>query len=207
MLDRSDDARNWLKGAIRQVNVQKFKEATANGDTMSAQAPPIYNSHRREIAKQLRLKGTAESIKRALVFQMNGVAAGRPGEVATMSVDSMTWDPLLLCVVTTWPQIKTHKNKLIAISAGADRLICPIMAFATAYAMGIFKDHVFEFTQRTRDRSLCSVDLLHAKASVCIHYGARVHAAVLKLKPVRQTQSLRMDKNGRTQDIFSGGSV
>jgi hypothetical protein len=144
VLDRKDDARNWLKGAIRQVNVQKFKEATANGDTMSAQAPPIYNSHRREIAKQLRLRGTAESIRRALVFQINGVAAGRPGEVATMSVDSMTWDPLLLCVVATWPQIKTHKNKLIAISAGADRLICPLLAFATAYAMGIFEDHVFD---------------------------------------------------------------
>jgi hypothetical protein len=138
------DCRNWLKGAIRQVLVQKFKEATEKGEAMSAQAPPIYGSHRRDIMKQLRLLNTGEAAKRALVLQINGVAAGRPGEVATLSIDVMSWDPMLQCVVAIWPQLKTHKQKLIAVSAGADRLICPLNAFATAFAMGIFKEQIFD---------------------------------------------------------------
>jgi hypothetical protein len=145
VLDSNNDAsRNWLKGAIRQVNVQKFQEATKNGESVSTQASPIYGSHRRDIVQQLRLKNTDESLKRALVIQMNGVAAGRPGEVATMSADVMTWDPLAQCAVATWPQFKTFKQKLVLISAGADRLICPLFAFASAYAMGIFKEQIYD---------------------------------------------------------------
>ena len=75
------------------------------------------------------------------------------------------------------------------------------------WSKSIQRPPFYAFTERTRDWSLCSVDRLHAKASVCIYYGARVHETVLKLKRVLQTQSLRVDKNGRTQDIFSGGSV
>ena len=54
--------------------------------------------------------------------------------------------------------------------------------------------------------SFCSLDPLHTKASVCFHYGTRAHEVVLQLKPVRQTQSLCADKNGRTQ-VFSDVSV
>ena len=42
--------------------------------------------------RQLRLRNTKESILRAAVIQVNGAAAGRPGEVASFSPDVITWD-------------------------------------------------------------------------------------------------------------------
>eukprot|EP00286_Rhodomonas_abbreviata_P023187 CAMPEP_0181299616 /NCGR_PEP_ID=MMETSP1101-20121128/6444_1 /TAXON_ID=46948 /ORGANISM="Rhodomonas abbreviata, Strain Caron Lab Isolate" /LENGTH=793 /DNA_ID=CAMNT_0023404783 /DNA_START=565 /DNA_END=2946 /DNA_ORIENTATION=+ len=143
VLDRPDDPRNWLKGAIRQVYVARFQEATAKGEEVAKQAWPIYTTHRRDISKALRKCGTLESIERNLVIQINGVAAGRPGEIATLSVDVMTWDPLLHCVRATWPQIKTHKQKIIAFTAGVDRWLCPINSFACAFAAGLWQHSVY----------------------------------------------------------------
>jgi hypothetical protein len=141
-----EESQNWLKGVSRQVLVVtgRFRETAAKGDAMSKQASPIYTTHRCDIAKQLRRLGTSESLERCLVVHLNGVAAGRPGEVATISTDVMTWDPLFDCIIASWPQLKTHKMKLIAISAGRNRLICPINAFAVAFAAGVFRDQRYE---------------------------------------------------------------
>jgi hypothetical protein len=44
-------------------------------------------------------------------------------------------------LVCTWPQVKTHKDKLVGICAGSDRHICVFNAFAVAFAAGCFKLH------------------------------------------------------------------
>ena len=63
----------------------------AAGEEVAKQAWPIYTMHRRDISKALRKSGTNEAIERNLIIQINGVAAGRPGEVATLSLDVL-WD-------------------------------------------------------------------------------------------------------------------
>ena len=140
VLDVVDDKRNWLKGAIRQIQVEKFKEAAAQGDTMSSQASAIYLLHRRDISRALRSHGTQESLQRNCILQINGNAAGRPSEVASLSPDVMVWDPLFECAVAMWPQLKTHKHKLVALTAGAERMVCALNALACAHASGCFKD-------------------------------------------------------------------
>jgi len=52
---------------------------------------------------------------RAAVIQLDGIAAGRPSEIATLSPDVMHWDELLECVLAVWPQMKTHKAKLVLV--------------------------------------------------------------------------------------------
>ena len=47
----------------------------------------------------------------------------------------------MMCVEASWPQVKTHKNKLVALVAGADRHICVMLSFACAYAMGCFEEN------------------------------------------------------------------
>jgi hypothetical protein len=103
----------------------------------------------------------AESYTKNAVLQINGSAAGRPCEVATLSTDVLTWEPLLECGVATWYQIKTHKDKIIALSAGphkhlscscdhsagADRYLCVLNALASAFAAGCFKDDIYEPTE------------------------------------------------------------
>ena len=39
--DKSDENRNWFKGALHQVMVEKFEDAVANGETSSTQASPF----------------------------------------------------------------------------------------------------------------------------------------------------------------------
>ena len=78
------------------------------GEEVAKQAWPIYNNHLRDISKSLRLCGTLDAMERNLVIQIDGIAAGRPGEVASLSLDVMTWDPMLSCVRAMWPQTKTH---------------------------------------------------------------------------------------------------
>jgi hypothetical protein len=109
---------------------------------VAKQAWALYVSHRRDISKSLRLNGTPEALQRNLVIQINGCAAGRPGEVASLSLDVMSWDPMLDCTVALWPQIKTHKQKLIVLTAGRDRWICPITNLATCMAAGVWKTTV-----------------------------------------------------------------
>ena len=55
--DKSDENRNWFKGALHQVMVEKFDNAVANGETSSAQASPFYVSTRGKIVAALRLGG------------------------------------------------------------------------------------------------------------------------------------------------------
>ena len=114
----------------------------AAGEEVAKQAWPIYTMHRRDISKALRKSGTNEAIERNLILQINGVAAGRPGEVATLSLDVMSWDPMLECVCAIWPQIKTHKQKIIAFTAGVDRWLCPINNFACGFAAGLWEHTV-----------------------------------------------------------------
>ena len=83
----SDVSGNWLKGAFREVDTSKFDESLLRGEAMVGQAPSIYGSHRREMARGLRMHGSLDSLVRTLVIHMNGAAAGRPGEIATMSTD------------------------------------------------------------------------------------------------------------------------
>ncbi|KAJ1451882.1 hypothetical protein M885DRAFT_528617 [Pelagophyceae sp. CCMP2097] len=143
-LANKDSHNNWLMGAIRQVNVHKFEEATANGLAMSAQATPLYTWHRRALVKAYLRRGTNEAVLRAAVIQSNGASAGRPGEISGFSPDVMSWDPLFKCVVAVWPQMKTHKHKIVVIGAGHDRLICPVHVLGVAHAQGCFKTQVFD---------------------------------------------------------------
>lgn len=153
VLDGSARKDTWLKGLVRQIYVEAFKDATARGEKVSKQATPMYTAHRRDVSRQYRVHGSPDSMKRNAVIQITGgrlircnavilitgYAAGRGGEVATMSYDVMDYDLLLHAAVATWPQIKTHKNKLIALCPGVDRLLCAINSLACAHASGCFK--------------------------------------------------------------------
>lgn len=86
-----------------------------------------------------RKHGKPKSQYRNALLQVTGAAAGRAGEAATLSTDVMSWDDNQECVIAVWPQWKTHKHKLIAIAAGADRHLCTINVLAVAYASGSFK--------------------------------------------------------------------
>ncbi|KAJ1447823.1 hypothetical protein M885DRAFT_501391 [Pelagophyceae sp. CCMP2097] len=138
------DSRNWLMGALRQVNVQKFREATAKGKAILSQAFPIYVCHRREQFKALLRKGASEPILRAAVIQCNGAASGRPGEISGFSPDVMSWDSLFTCVAVVWHQFKTHKQKIVVMGAGRDRHICPCHLPGVAHAQGCFKAQIFD---------------------------------------------------------------
>jgi hypothetical protein len=139
-----ENKQSWLKGAIQQVYTAKFHDAVDTGEEVASQAPPIYNDDRRDITKMLRLKDTEESCRRAAAVQLLGVAAGRPGEVATFSFDLVNWDIIMHCGVATWRQVKTHKDKKVGLMVGADRLICVVNALAVAHARGCFKSDVHD---------------------------------------------------------------
>jgi hypothetical protein len=139
---KADDNGGWLKGLLRQVHVQAFRTANVRGVTPSHQAVPLYLAQRRAVQSGLRREGSRESARRCAVLQLNGVAAGRPSEVAGASTDAMAWDSAAKCLVMSWAQIKVHKHKLVLVIAGRDRLACPTFALATAYASGCFYDQV-----------------------------------------------------------------
>jgi hypothetical protein len=135
---------NWFKGMIRQVHVAAFRNATARNETASKQAEPIFKEHRRDLSKKLRLEGSKESIKRAAVFQLNGVAVGRTCEISGLSIDCMKWDLSQKVPSAEWAQVKTHKHKIVLLMASGDRNLCPLNALATAYARGVFNDQMWE---------------------------------------------------------------
>ena len=111
---------------------------------MAQQASPIYVVYRKEIARELCLEGSREAIERNAILQITGAACGRPGEVATLSSDVMEWDALLGCAVATWPQPKTHKQKQIALMAGANRHVCCLNALGCAFAAGCFGAQLYD---------------------------------------------------------------
>ena len=139
-----DSLGNWLKGALRQVTVAKFNEAVANGELMASQAAPIYISHREKMNRALKLHGSQDSIQRALIINCNGAACGRPGEIATLSPDIMTYDESLFCVVAHWPQMKTAKQKLVLLIAGSNRNNCVLHSFGAAFAAGCFRGQIYD---------------------------------------------------------------
>ena len=75
----TSQASNWYKGLLAQVHVVKFHKAAKSGEAVQKQAPPVYIEHRREISRQLRLKGDTVYQMENAVIQINGFAAGRPG--------------------------------------------------------------------------------------------------------------------------------
>ena len=141
---KADDIGGWLKGLLRQVHVVAFRTANVRGVTPSHQAVPLYLAQRRDVQSGLRREGSRESARRCAVLQLNGVAAGRPSEVAGASTDVMTWDSAARCLVMSWAQIKVHKHKLVLVIAGRDRLACPTLALATAYAPGCFYVQIYD---------------------------------------------------------------
>ena len=115
-----------------------FHESPARGEAPSAQAQGIYNLHRVEMARQLRLHGSPDSVKRASVINFLGSAAGRPSEISELSPDNLSWDQRFECACVQWAQFKTFKCKLVMFPAGANRFLCVINSFACAFAAGCF---------------------------------------------------------------------
>jgi len=147
--DFCDNPGNWLKGALREVDKAKFHESIERGEAVMKQASPIYLKHREDISHALRLHGTPDSIRRALIINMNGAAAGRPGEIGIFSTDVCTMEALESSPVTStlnasWAQVKNRKLKLVSFPAGARRNICCLNGFGSAYAAGCFEDQFYD---------------------------------------------------------------
>jgi hypothetical protein len=70
----------WLKGAVRQIYVQAFHDATARNEKVAKQASPMYTEHRSAVARSFRVLDTQASLKRNAAIQCLGYAAGRGGE-------------------------------------------------------------------------------------------------------------------------------
>ena len=115
-----------------------FHESPARGEAPSAQAQGIYNLHRVEMARQLRLHGSPDSVKRASVINFLGSAAGRPSEISELSPENLSWDQRFKCACVQWAQFKTFKCKLVMFPAGANQFLCVINSFACAFAAGCF---------------------------------------------------------------------
>jgi len=105
------DDKNWFKGMVRNVEKDAFEEACARNETVAKQAEPVYMYHRRKIAQALRQYDKPDGYKRLAVVQMNGIASGRPGEVAAMTPDVLKYDHNSHVPYAIWPQQKTHKHK------------------------------------------------------------------------------------------------
>ena len=135
--------KSWYKGLLREITVEMYHMSTAAGEAPAVQAQAIYCHHREEMVQQLRLHGSPESLRRALVINLVGAAAGRPGEVDPLSPDTLIWDSLFKCLYVMWPQMKTFKCKLVLFIAGANRFLCVINAFACAFAAGCFARHTY----------------------------------------------------------------
>jgi len=100
---------SWYKGLLREIKIEMYHMSTAAGEAPADQAQGIYCHHRQEMVQQLRLHGSPVSLKRALVINLVGAAAGRPGGVAPLSSDMLLWDSLFQCPHVMWPQMKTFK--------------------------------------------------------------------------------------------------
>lgn len=144
VLEKSDKP-NWLKGAIRQIQALMFHESLSRGEAPATQAQGIYLVHRRDLSRQWRLHGSGESLRRALVINLNGVAAGRPGEIVTLSPDVLLWDARFVCGYVSWPQVKSLKYKTVMFAAGNDRFICVLNSFACAFSAGCFGAHTYDY--------------------------------------------------------------
>ena len=140
----SDSPGNWLKAGLRQVTVAKFRDAVEKGELIASQAPPIYICHREQVNRALKLHGSPDSIQRALIITCNGVACGRPSEIATLSPDVLLYDESLSCVVAQWPQLKTVKMKLVPFLPGSNRNNCVVHSFGAAFAAGCFRAHIYD---------------------------------------------------------------
>ena len=60
-----------------------------------------------------------------------------------MSYDVIENDPLMNNHAK-WSQVKTHKDKIVMLPAGANRLVCVLNALACAHAAGCFKAQMYD---------------------------------------------------------------
>ena len=90
-----------------------------DGEQLDNSAPPMYDSHLRDIVRAYKKDGHASSVMRALVLVSLWFAAGRSSEVAWLTFDSLRWDDYHHCVVQEVLQSKTSKSKLVAYVAGS----------------------------------------------------------------------------------------
>ena len=124
--------------------MDKFQAAIDRNEEPGKQAAGLDCDHSKDIARAYRKHGTRDSQRRNLIIQLVRAAAGRPGEVAGLSPDVMSWNCTFECEFATWPQLKIHKIKQLCIMAGSDVYCCVFMAFGCAMASGCFMEQGYD---------------------------------------------------------------
>ena len=131
--DAKTDSAIWLKGiktSMRRKCVQRDKNL---GFSMDNSAEPLYGTA--HIIPMMRAYGRAgntvptEAARRKLAIICGWQSAGRAGECAWITLDSMVWDPYFGQLFAEELQQKTSKMKLVGFAAGATRHQCFFLHF------------------------------------------------------------------------------
>lgn len=108
VLKASEGERTWLKGMLGQAEREFQERAIKSGQPMESGATPIGPVEVRDVQRSCSLHGTKDSAARKLIVLLTFLAAGRAGEVATLSWDSFRWDMSLESFYFVWNSVKTR---------------------------------------------------------------------------------------------------
>ena len=140
--------RSWLTQMEARVEREITTKCALAGTTVATSATPVHREHIRSIviaylrSHFLRLGG--DGVYKRLVILLSWYAVGRSAEVGILCFDLCEWDAHFSCLSIWWHQPKVSKSKKVALVASGDPHMCPFNAFADLFAMGAYRDSVFD---------------------------------------------------------------
>ena len=116
---------HWLKGVKWNMKIIIFQRALESGEkVLDAAAPAVYPDQVYEMARQLAMEGSVDSIIVKFVTLTTMYNGGRPNETQFLSLNTMTDDAEFEVTQGERLQSKTLKVSLWSICAGENRHAC-----------------------------------------------------------------------------------
>ena len=113
----------WFKDMKRQMTRQIAQRMMRYGEAFDNSATEIFLEEIRALSRGLARADGLEAAERKLAIKTLWRAAGRAGEPAAITLNSMRWNSLHDAATVESPQSKPSKMKHIVFIAGADRYV------------------------------------------------------------------------------------
>ena len=108
----------WLQRLLWNMQRDRFVDAMKKGDTVMTKAFAIYLVEFREICKAYAQLDTPKSAKDRLILKLIYIAAGRSGEVAYLTWESLSYHSHMDAFAFWWMEVKTGFDKFLVPCVG-----------------------------------------------------------------------------------------
>ena len=161
--DMGTEMADWLRAIKNKVTREVISRKLISGEPIDKSVTPIPRCLIEKLNAAYARCGDGESAKRKFAIGQTHRSAGRAGESAFQTFDSLEWSPEEHCMFIQVGQSKVSKVKICAMVSGANRHICFFMDMADYLAttvLATYKQDVSTFLFPGMQDAQCGAKVL-----------------------------------------------